>query len=171
MAAELVDMVAAELRQIDGRHVPRRARTAAEPLPGGEVSDLELLVRELVKEQVPERVARHLVDTYGSEAMAVANLAARDTALAEPLIPGAPILRAEVVHQAKREMALAVSDVMIRRTHLFHWHPGQGTEVTPVVAGLLARELGWDAAREAASLASYLAEVQAMRQAIMPPAS
>ncbi len=169
MAAELVDVVAAKLHGIDGRHVPDRAPTAAEPLPGGEVADLELLVRELVKERVPPPVARHLVDTYGSEAMAVANLAARDSTLADPLAPGVPVLRAEVVHQARREMAVTVSDVMIRRTHLFHRHPGQGTEVTPVVASLLARELGWDAAREAASLASYLAEVQRMRQALTPP--
>jgi glycerol-3-phosphate dehydrogenase len=169
MAAELVDVVAAKLHRIDGRHVPGRAPTAVDPLPGGEVADLELLVRELVKERVPERVARHLVDTYGSEAMAVANLAARDNALAEPLIPGASILRAEVVYQARREMALSVSDVMIRRTHMFHGYAGQGTEVTPVVAGLLAQELGWDAAREASSLAAYLAEVQRMRQALTPP--
>jgi glycerol-3-phosphate dehydrogenase len=169
MAAELVDVVAAKLHRIDGRPIPDRARTADEPLPGGEVADLELLVRELVKEHVPEPVAHHLVDTYGSEAMAVANLAARDTALAEPLIPGEPILRAEVVHQARREMALSVADVMIRRSHLFHRHPGQGTEFTPVVAGLLAKELGWDAAREAASLSGYLADVQRMRQALTPP--
>ena len=69
-------------------------------------------------------------------------------------------------------MALSVSDVMIRRTRLLHRHPGQGTEITPVVAGLLARELDWDAAREAESLADYLAEVQRMRQALTPaPAS
>jgi len=171
MAAELVDVVTAKLHRIDGRPVPERAPTAVEPLPGGEVADLQLLVRELVKEQVPEQVACHLVDTYGSEAMAVANLATRDTALAEPLAPGVPILRAEVVHQARREMALSVGDVMVRRTHLFHCHPGQGAEATPVVAGLLAQELGWDAAREAASLSSYLADVGRMRAILTPPAS
>ena len=171
MAAELVDVVATKLHGMDGRHVADRAPTDDEPLPGGEVADLGLLVRELVKERVSEPIARHLVDTYGSEAMAVANLAARDTALAEPLIAGHPILRAEVVHQARREMALSVGDVMIRRTHLFHRHPGQGAEITPIVAGLLASELGWDAAREASSLASYLADVQRMRQALTPPAA
>lgn len=171
MAAELVDVVASKLHAVDGRHVPDRAPTDEQPLPGGEVADLGLLVRELVKERVPEPVARHLVDTYGSEAMAVANLATRDPGLAEPLIAGAPILRAEVVHQARREMALSVADVMIRRTHLFHRHPGQGAEVTPIVAGLLASELGWDAAREASSLAGYLADVQRMRQALTPPAA
>jgi glycerol-3-phosphate dehydrogenase len=172
MAAELVDVVAARLHRIDGRRIAPRAPTATQPLPGGEVADLELLVRELIKEGVAEPVARHLVDRYGSEAMAVANLAERDPALAAPLGTGVSTLRAEVVHQARREMAVSVSDVMIRRTDLFRRDPAQGTELTPVVAGLLAQELGWDAAREAASLSGYLAEVQRMRQALTPaPAS
>ena len=169
MAAELVDLVGMRLHRLDGRSIPARAPTAEEPLPGGEVADLELLVRELVKERLSEDAARHLVDSYGTEAMAVANLAFRDTPLAEPLASGVAVLRAEVVHQARREMSLSVADVMVRRTHLFRRHPGQGAELTPVVAGLLGRELGWDAAREAASLAGYLAEVQQMRQAITPP--
>ena len=168
MAAELVDTVAAALHRLDGRAIAERAPTGREPLPGGEVADLELLERELLKEGVAPPTARHLVDAYGSEAMAVANLTARDRTLAEPLLPGLPMLRAEVVHQARREMALSVSDVMIRRTHLYHRHPSQGTEATPVVAGLLAHELGWDAAREAASLAAYLGEVQRMRQVLTP---
>jgi len=168
MAAELVDVVAARLHRIDGRPIAPRAPTATQPLPGGEVGDLELLVRELIKEGVPESVASHLVDRYGSEAIAVANLATRERALGAPLGPGTTTQRAEVVHQARREMALSVSDVMIRRTDLFRRDPRQGTEVTPVVAGLLAQELGWDAAREAESLAAYLAEVQRMRQALTP---
>lgn len=168
MAAELVDVVAGRLHQINGRRIGDRAPTDTQPLPGGEVADLELLVRELTKEGVPETGARHLVGRYGTEAMAVANLAARESDLAAPLGPATPTLRAEVVYQARREMALSVSDVMIRRTHLLHRHPGQGAEITPVVAGLLARELGWNAAREAESLAGYLAEVQRMRQALTP---
>jgi glycerol-3-phosphate dehydrogenase len=168
MAAELVDAVAAALHRLDGRPIAPRAPTARQALPGGEVADLELLVRELTKEGVTETVARHLVGRYGAEAIAVANLAARESALAAPLGRGAPTLQAEIVYQVRREMALTVSDVMIRRTHLFHSHPSQGTEVTPAVAGLMARELGWDAGREAESLAGYVGEVQRMRQALTP---
>ena len=168
MAAELVSVVAAKLHELDGRRVPGNSGTDREPLPGGDVRDLDLLVRELVKESVPEAAARHLVGTYGAEAIAVANLGAREPALARPLVEGFPTLRAEVVHQARREMALSVSDVLVRRTHLFHRHPTQATEASPDVAGLLARELGWDAAQEAMSLAEYLAEVQRMRLATTP---
>ncbi len=170
MAAELVDVVAGRLRALDGRRIPP-APTDRTPLPGGEVADLDLLVSELTKERVPEPVARHLVETYGSESAAVANLAAREPALARPLLDGWPILQAEVVHQARREMALSVADVMIRRTHLYHRDAHQGTEASPVVAGLLARELGWDAGSEAESLAAYLDEVRRMRESFSLPAA
>ncbi len=170
MAAQLVDAVAASLRALDGRRIPG-ARTDLEPLPGGEVADLELLVRELGKERVPEPLARHRVETYGSESTAVANLAAREAALAKPLLEGWPVLQAEVLYHARREMALNVSDVLIRRTRLFHGDARQATAAAPVVAGLLARELGWDAGREAESLSGYLEDVKRMRRSVTPPAA
>ncbi|MBI4542045.1 MAG: glycerol-3-phosphate dehydrogenase/oxidase [Gemmatimonadetes bacterium] len=169
MAAELVDLVARRLRRLDGRPRPRRAPTDREPLPGGEVADFGQLASELMKEGVPEPVADHLVATYGAEAPAVANLIARDPGLGEPLVEGWPWVRAEVVYQARREMAMTVSDVMIRRTHLFQRHPSQAADAAPLVAGLLARALDWDAGREAASLAEYLAEVRRMRSTLMAP--
>ena len=168
MAAELVDAVAGKLHALDGRRIGA-ARTDLEPLPGGEVADLEQLVQELGKERVAEPVARHLVDTYGSESPAVANLAAREPALARPLLDGWPVLQAEVVYQARREMALTVADVLVRRTRLFHRDAGQGTAAAATVAGLLAHELGWDAGREAESLAAYLDEVNRMRVAVTSP--
>jgi glycerol-3-phosphate dehydrogenase len=170
MAAEMVDRVSKCLRRLDGRRLPARAPTDREPLPGGEVADYAQLSAELVKEGLDSGVADHLVGTYGAEAAAVANLAAREPTLAAPLINGRPFLRAEVVYQARREMAMTVSDVLIRRTHLFHTHPRQAEEDAPLVGALLARELGWEAQREADAVAQYRAEVARMRAAFMPPA-
>jgi glycerol-3-phosphate dehydrogenase len=165
MAAQTVDTVARRLHALDGRRVPSRAATDREPLPGGEVADLEALVAELVTEGTPEAAARHLVASYGTEASAVANLMARDEMLAAPLIAGGPWLAAEVVHQARREMAMTVADVMIRRTHIFHRRADQGMGAAPEVARLLAAELGWDADKETASLRCYAEEVERMRSA------
>lgn len=170
MAAEMVDRVAKCLRRLDGRRLPARAPTDREPLPGGEVADYAQLSAELVKEGLDSLVADHLVGTYGAEAAAVANLATREPTLAAPLVNGRPFLRAEVVYQARREMAMTVSDVLIRRTHLFHTHPRQAEEEAPLVGALLARELGWEAQREADAVAQYRAEVARMRAAFMPPA-
>lgn len=168
MAQQTVDVVARRLRALDGRPLPPRAATDREPLPGGEVHDQDALTEELTKEGMSPEVARHLVGAYGTEATAVANLMAADRSLAGPLVPDGPWRLAEVVYQARREMALTVSDVLVRRTHAFYLRADQAVSAAPVVAQLLAPELGWDGDRRAASVGAYLAEVERMRQAFRP---
>jgi glycerol-3-phosphate dehydrogenase len=166
MAVEAVNLVADRLRRLDGRRVPGRAATDREPLPGGEVRDLGLLARELEKEGLSAAVADRLARTYGAEAPAVANLVLGDPHLAHPLIEGGPWTAAEVVHQARREMALTVSDVLVRRTHVFHRHPNHGLEAAPRVAALLGREVGWSESDQAALVESYREEIEAMRRVL-----
>ena len=73
----------------------------------------------------------------------------------EPVSPGAEVLRAEIVHAVRSEMALTLGDVVFRRT-------GMGTERCPpraqltAVAEVMAGELGWDAGRRAAEIADVL---------------
>ena len=55
---------------------------------------------------------------YGTEALAVAALAADDPALAAPLAPGVGVLGAEVVWALRPEGALSVADILERRTRL-----------------------------------------------------
>jgi glycerol-3-phosphate dehydrogenase len=163
MAAQTVNVAARRLSKLDGRKVPRSAPTDLEPLPGGDIADYRQLATELEKEGLPRDVAMHLVATYGSEAAAVANVVAADGTLAAPLIPGEPWIKAEVIYQARREMALTVSDVLVRRTRLFHHHPTHGVDAAGVVARLLAGELRWTADDAAASLRAFEAEVAWMR--------
>jgi glycerol-3-phosphate dehydrogenase len=170
MAAETVDVVARQLRHLDGRRVPARAGTDRECLPGGEVADVGQVADELVQEGLDADTAQHLTRTYGAEAAAVAHLAQADPSLAEPLLEGGRWIQAEVVHQARREMAMNVGDVLTRRLHVFHRVRGQGLDAAGRVAALLARELGWDADAAAASAAAYRGEVEAMRRAIRPVA-
>ncbi|MFI5207465.1 MAG: FAD-dependent oxidoreductase [Gemmatimonadales bacterium] len=169
MGAQVVDVVAKRLHKLDGRRVPKRSASDTEPLPGGEVADLDALVGELVKEGTATNDARHLVATYGTEASAVANLISKDRALGAPLVAGAPWLKAEVVHQARREMAMTVGDVMMRRTHIFHMRPDQGLPAVPAVAQLLSKELGWSEETTASSQRFYAEEVQRMRSAFRRP--
>jgi glycerol-3-phosphate dehydrogenase len=169
MGAQVVDVVAKRLHKLDGRHVPTRAASDTEPLPGGEVADLGALEGELAQEGIEPHDARHLVATYGTEASAVANLMTKDRALASPLLTSGPWLRAEVVHQARREMAMTVADVMMRRTHIFHMRADQGLPATPAVAQLLAQELGWSEATQASSQRFYVEEVERMRSAFRRP--
>lgn len=168
MAAQVVDHAARRLRRLDGRAVARRAGTDAEPLPGGEVADLDLLARDLTDEGLGAEVAGALVGRYGSEAAAVANLVRRDAGLGEPLVPGHPVLAAEVVYQARREMAMTVEDVLVRRTHLFHTHAEQAVAAAPRVARLLGGELGWNEGEMERRAQAYRDAAARMRLAITP---
>jgi glycerol-3-phosphate dehydrogenase len=101
----------------------------------------------------------HLLDRYGDEAPAVLAIAERDPALAEPLIPGLPYLRAEAVYAARHEMARTVDDVLSRRTRARLLARDETAAVATEVAALLAPDLGWDEAERAAQAAAYRARV------------
>ncbi|MEV5732440.1 glycerol-3-phosphate dehydrogenase/oxidase [Streptomyces sp. NPDC052292] len=61
---------------------------------------------------------RRLVRRHGTEAPAVRALAERDPALAEPVLPGHPVIRAELVWAALHEGALDAADLLDRRTRI-----------------------------------------------------
>ncbi|MFF5860294.1 glycerol-3-phosphate dehydrogenase/oxidase [Streptomyces sp. NPDC012751] len=63
-------------------------------------------------------VPRRLVRRYGTEAVAVHALAAGDPALAEPVLPGHPVTRAELLWAVRHEGALDESDLLDRRTRI-----------------------------------------------------
>lgn len=160
MAAELVDVVAERLHAIDGRPVSARPPTDREPLPGGESRDLSVLIDEAEAEGYSQDVAEHLVYHYGSETPAVIRLAHDDPALRQPVVQGHPALRAELVHAMRREMAITLGDLLIRRTHVFHEVPGHAMGEAAELVDLAAEEMGWDTARKASELSAYLHQVE-----------
>ncbi len=169
MASQTVDVAARALRKLDGRRFARSAPTDEEALPGGDIADYVQLAQELEKEGMTREVSRHLVAVYGAEATAVANVLAAERSLGAPLLPGQPWIRAEVVYQARREMALSVNDVLVRRTRLFHSDRDQALSAAPEVARLLARELGWTVAELEVSIQQYEETVEWMRSGFRSP--
>ena len=163
MAQELVDRVAVRLRALDGRPRAPRPPTHRLPLPGGETADLEGLIKAAVERGASDATARHLVGTYGSEAAAVLNLVDKDRALGGRIVAGRPELWAEVVHAVEREMAVRLSDVLVRRLHLFYKTRDQAVPASSAVADRLAAALGWDGARRAEEVAAYLHLVKRSR--------
>ncbi len=163
MARDVVDRVAARLRDLDGRPRAPRVPTDRLPLPGGETADLEGLVKAAMDRGASDRTARHLVARYGSEAAAVLNLVDRDRALGRPIVAGRPALWAELAHAVEREMAVRLSDVLVRRLHLFYATSDQGVPAASPVAEWLAEPLGWDATRRAEEVAAYRELVERSR--------
>lgn len=81
---------------------------------------------------------------YGSDAAAVAALTKEDPALDQKLHPELPFRQAEVVWHARKEMARTVEDVLARRARALVLDARASIEAAPVVARILARELGRD---------------------------
>jgi len=103
-------------------------------------------------EGVPAESYAALVGRYGYAAHEVLALAAERGELAQPIV-------AEVALAARREQARSIGDVLLRRTRLgllaAHELPVER------VAGVLARELGWDDGRVGLETERFAQEARA----------
>jgi glycerol-3-phosphate dehydrogenase len=84
------------------------------------------------------------LSVYGSDAEKIAAVIDENPGLAERLHSSLPYVKAEVVWAAREEMARTVEDVLARRTRALFLNAAAALEMAPMVADLLARELGWD---------------------------
>lgn len=156
MAAELVDQVAERLHRLDGRPRLPHAATDEEPLPGGEVADLEPLGAPGLELGLSIDTVSHLTRLYGSECAAIFNLVRERRGLAQLLHPEHPAIEAQVTHAARRELAMRVDDVLVRRLHLYYETADQGRSAARRVAELMGEELGWDTEATEREVKRYL---------------
>jgi glycerol-3-phosphate dehydrogenase len=155
MATEMVDLIAAELARRERRPRAPAPPTDSVPLPGGEAGDLSPLRQAALDLGLTAATADHLLRHYGTETAAVCNLASADRSLLAVLDPAHPAIAAEVVHHVRRELAVHVEDVMLRRIHLGYETPDRGSAAVERVAALMGRELGWDASRREEEVARW----------------
>jgi glycerol-3-phosphate dehydrogenase len=160
MAAETVNLVVDELRKQYNTPTPPPAPTDREPLPGCEVSDLQLLNAEVEREGASPDAAAYLVSTYGSEAVAVQRLRRTSAALSRAVAPNHPACGGDLIHAVRREMAVGLIDLLVRRTHIYYEVGGQGVPEASNVADLVGGELGWGAEHKADEVAKYVAFVE-----------
>lgn len=92
---------------------------------------------------------------YGSDAPAIEELMRKEPDLAWPLVESLPYVGAEVVWAVRQEMARTLEDVLCRRTRALFLNARAALAAAPQVASLMVRELGRDAAWEAAQLAAF----------------
>jgi len=136
-------------------NTPRDCQTANHVLVGGEdyaFEDWKIIqsVYHLSKD-----IAKNLVRKYGSRAHQVAQLTQENAQWAQRLVEQYPYIQAEVIYQVREEMAMTLRDVLARRTRLeiMDWEATQ--EATPVVADLIAQELGWNQAQKQQQIDEY----------------
>ncbi len=141
MAEDVVDLVAA-------RSERRVASGTRESPLGSEVRPLE----DFLPLGFEEATALHLQGRHRPEDLK-RHLDAPTAR--EPILNGHPYIWAEVDIAVGEEMALTLSDVLVRRLGLFYEAGDQALRAAPQVAGRMAGLLGWDAARVALEIRSY----------------
>lgn len=144
VAEEAVDLAAKKL----GRKMAK-CRTAVTPVHGGAIGCLEQFAAQALEKRptgISVETLQHLIRTYGSEYPAVLKYCEEDAEWGQLVTDDAPVIKAEILHGVRAEMAQRLSDVVLRRTELgTAGHPGEACLIT--CAMICARELGWDKKR------------------------
>jgi glycerol-3-phosphate dehydrogenase len=139
VAERVTDTVMSKLKQ-----KAVKCRTAVTPLPGGGVRDIGLAIAEARREfdeGLPTDTIPHLIAAYGSRYRDVMEIAMRPD-WRNRLAPDSPVIGAELVLAARKEMAPTLADAVIRRTPLGALgHPGDPALAR--AAAIVGAELGW----------------------------
>jgi glycerol-3-phosphate dehydrogenase len=161
MAEDTINTVEAEL----GRRVSP-CRTRSFRLWGAEDEPDRLVEQLMTAYPISLALAEHLVRKFGSLAPRVLEPFRENSDLLSPIADGALPVQAEVVYCARQEMAASVEDVLARRLGLQFYDWNMSLKAAPVVAAILARELGWNQATEQDALDEYVALIRNLQEKI-----
>lgn len=129
-----------------GHATPPPCRTAETPLFGASMAHVDNFLKAVLLRDIagiaPETL-RRIATTYGTGYDRVLQTARDVPALARPLGQGCDVLGAEILYAAHWEMAVKLSDAVVRRTEAgAGGHPG--TDALERAAAIMARAHGWD---------------------------
>ena len=157
MARQVVDLAARHL----GRPVPD-STTENVPLLGSvDLDRARAWFRASgARRGLSTRQIEHLLGRYGSLVRDLDALLRVRPDLAQPIAGAEDYLQVEAVYAVRAEAAMHLEDVLSRRTHIAIETTDRGLAGAPVVAALMAVELGWDEATMAEELRRYRAAVQ-----------
>jgi glycerol-3-phosphate dehydrogenase len=140
-------------------------RTTVTPLYGGDFPRFDSLVQEVANEaplSLPPGAAERLAHNYGTTYVEIFRIVRQLPGWGEP-IAETGILRAEVIHAVRHEMAFRLGDCVARRTDLCTaGNPGE--EALQIAANLAAGELGWAPAQTEAELREVRARFPSSHQ-------
>jgi glycerol-3-phosphate dehydrogenase len=97
---------------------------------------------------------------YGTDAPLIKKLMRGHKNLQGPIAPHFPYTLGEVVWAAREEMACTVEDILARRTRILFLDAHAAAKSAPLVAKVLAKELGHSSAWEKAQVKSFLVVCQ-----------
>ncbi len=137
-------------------HAPVPCRTATTPLPGGSVRDVGLAIADARREYdegLPTDTIPHLIAAYGSRYLDVMGIAAGRPEWRTRIAPDSPVIGAELILAARKEMAPTLADIVIRRTPLGALgHPGDAALAR--AAAIVGAERKWSDERRREEIAA-----------------
>jgi len=92
---------------------------------------------------------------YGDDAEAIRELTRAEASLASPIHDSLPTIRAQIVWAVREEMARTVDDVLSRRTRDLVVDARAAIEAAPLVASIMAGELGRDDAWQRSQVEAF----------------
>lgn len=134
-------------------------QTHATPLYGGQIECFSDFVLRAVSNRphgLDSQVVERLVYHYGSEYGQILGYLDHEPDLGQSITVNRGIIKAEIVHAVRAEMARTLADVVLRRTNLGAAGP-PGVETLNACADVIAGELGWDQSQRYLEIESLLA--------------
>jgi glycerol-3-phosphate dehydrogenase len=159
MAEKAVSLVFKRL----GR-APSASMTSYTPIYGGKFDSYPNLLSEasaVYAQKLGADVIAGLIRNYGSKYQEVTDMISNDDELGQCLGP-TKVIKAEIIHAAREEMAVKMADAVFRRTDLgTAGHPGNEALESCLV--LMAKELQWDEERKLQEYAEVKAAFDNLR--------
>lgn len=153
----LVTQVGKEVHQTSREHEIWASESGLVTIAGGKLTTYREMARQLVDLVEKKLRAEFDVAPKSKCLTAVTPIGERDTSVraGAPMIEGLPYVREDVTCALEQEMALTLTDVLERRTHILWEARDNGIGIAPQVAEMMAAFLGWDNAERDKQLRAY----------------
>jgi glycerol-3-phosphate dehydrogenase len=126
-----------------------KCKTMKTPIYGGDIErfdDFLLNAIEHRPQTLDKEIIRNLVYNYGSEYQKVLKYLDEDAGYGQRITDTSNVIKAEIIHAIRDEMAQKLEDVVLRRTELGSAeYPGN--EGLETCACIMAQEMGWGRSR------------------------
>ena len=141
--------------------------TSRSPVHGGAIRNYPEFLAEVAKKYpaVAQDTHLHLTSNYGTAVLQLFKMLDREPHLSAKICKGRACIAAELVYAVRHEMAICLSDVVLRRTELGTLgFPGRPALETAAL--IVGRELQWDTARQQEEIERCIADFR--RVSVMP---
>ena len=112
----------------------------------------------------------HLDEMYGPGRDGMFSLLDQDETLCARVVPDLPVIRGQIVHAVRSEMAVQLPDIVMRRTPLYMSEALDGVALN-ACAGVVARELRWSKRETAAQVELVESLLRGFRGPLTPQQS